>query len=246
MGFKFSFSALKKFIKKLLPSSFIRKYNQYILKKNSKDFVAQPIEEVFTDIYKKNYWLGNQSLSGRGSELSQVSEIQKQIPLLLKKYNIRTILDLPCGDFFWMKELDLSNVNYIGADIVEELIEENKKRYQDDNISFTVLDLTKNDLPQAELILCRDCLVHLSFEHISNSIQNIKRSKSTYFLTTSFTEHNKNIDIPTGNWRPLNFMKHPYKWPSPLEIINEKCTEDNGEWADKSLALWRIEDIPNV
>jgi SAM-dependent methyltransferase len=240
-----SVSDFKKFFKKFLPPSFIRKYNQYILEKNSKEFIAQPIDEVFTAIYKKNYWSGNQSLSGRGSDFSQVSEIQKQIPLLLQKYNIKTILDLPCGDFFWMKELDLSNVNYTGADIVEELIEENKKRYQDENKSFAVLDLTKNDLPQAELILCRDCLVHFSFEHINHSIQNIKRSRSTYLLTTSFTEHYKNIDIPTGNWRPLNFMKHPYKWPVPLEIINEKCTEDNGEWADKSLVLWRIEDLPN-
>ncbi|MGI8892652.1 MAG: class I SAM-dependent methyltransferase, partial [Bacteroidia bacterium] len=198
------------------------------MEKNSKDFIAQPIDEIFTAIYKKNYWSGNQSFSGRGSDLSQVSEIQKQIPLLLKKYNIKTILDLPCGDFFWMKELDLSNVSYIGADIVEELIEENKRRYQEDNISFTVLDLTQDDLPQVELIICRDCLVHLSFEHITKSIKNIKRSNSTYLLTTSFTAHNKNINIPTGNWRPLNLMVKPYNWPSPLEIINEKCTEDNG------------------
>jgi hypothetical protein len=38
------------------------------------------------------------------------------------------LLDIPCGDFNWMKLLNLG-VDYIGADIVGELIAENRRRF---------------------------------------------------------------------------------------------------------------------
>jgi hypothetical protein len=231
---------IKRILKGVLPLSLIRRYNQYILKNQTKDFIHQPIEQVFKNIYKENYWQGNQSVSGRGSDLSQVREVQAQLPLLLRKYDIKTMLDIPCGDFLWMKEIDLSGVQYIGADIVEELVESNITKYGDKETTFRVLDLTKDVLPEVDLIFCRDCLVHLSFDHINAAIKNIKSSKSKYLLTTSFVAHKENFDIPTGNWRPLNLLRSPYNFAKPLEVINEKCTEDNGEWADKSLLLWEL------
>jgi hypothetical protein len=46
-----------------------------------------------------------------------------------------------------------------------------------------------------------------------------------------------------GDWRPLNFQRPPFTFPAPLEFINEACTEWNGDYADKSLALWQIADL---
>jgi hypothetical protein len=47
----------------------------------------------------------------------------------LTKVNAYNIVDLGCGDFYWMKEVDLP-CKYIGLDIVQEVIEENKEMYE--------------------------------------------------------------------------------------------------------------------
>ena len=80
-------------------------------------------EDVFTDIYKKNRWYGTESVSGLGSESSQTQIISRAIPELIVEYGIRTVHDIPCGDFFWMSRIDLGEVDYLGSDIVGELIE---------------------------------------------------------------------------------------------------------------------------
>ena len=94
------------------------------------------------------------------------------------------------------------------------------------------------------MIFCRDCLVHLSFNKIFNAINNIKKSNSKYLLTSTFPARRKNRNIFTGGWRPLNFQLKPFNFPTPLMIINERCSETGGKFFDKSLGLWKIEDLP--
>ncbi|GAG59286.1 unnamed protein product [marine sediment metagenome] len=127
------------------------------------------------------------------------------------------------------------------ADIVEDIIAKNKKRYTDDKTSFVCLDAVQDDLPRADLVICRDCLVHLSYADISRALQNIKKSGAKYFLTTTFPNLAENRDIKTGDWRPLNLQQEPFKLPEPLEIVNEDCPEK--EYADKSLGLWAVSDL---
>lgn len=83
-------------------------------------------EVIFTGIFKENYWRGKSSVSGQGSDLEQTKTIVKELPILLKDLKISTMLDIPCGDFFWMKRLDLKGLHYRGADIVGELVERNR------------------------------------------------------------------------------------------------------------------------
>jgi hypothetical protein len=98
--------------------------------------------------------------------------------------------------------------------------------------------------PAADLLLCRDCLVHLSFADIDKALRNIRRSSLAYLLTTTFPAESVNADIVTGDWRPLNLQAAPFNLPTPVELINEGCTEGDGAFADKSLGLWRIRDLP--
>jgi len=201
------------------------------------------MEEIFTKIYNENYWGDVDSISGAGSNLYQTKIIINSLPNILKQYKISTILDIPCGDFYWMNKVNLNGINYIGADIVGELVELNIKNYKSNNISFKKLNLVEDSLPKVDLIFCRDCLVHFSFENIYKSIINICNSQSKYFMTTTFTEREKNVDIETGQLRPLNFRKSPFYFPNPIQIINEECTENDNIYCDKSLGLWNINDI---
>lgn len=155
------------------------------------------------------------------------------------------MLDLPCGDLSWIRDTDLRDVAYIGADIVPELIRRNRRRFEaDENKRFDVLDLTSDPLPGAGLILCRDCLVHFSFKDISKALRNLKRSSIKWLLTTTFPECDRNEDISSGDWRPVNLERPPFNFPEPERLINEHSTEGGGEFRDKSLGLWRIRNLP--
>jgi len=142
-----------------------------------------------------------------------------------------------------MQHVDMEGIQYMGSDIVPQIIESNRSNFPE--LQFEVLDLTRDSLPEVDLIICRDCLVHLDYNAINDALKNIKRSNARYLLTTTFNKHTNNHDIVTGDWRPLNLEIAPFKWSHPLHLIDEKCTENDGECSDKMLALWKIEDLPD-
>jgi hypothetical protein len=144
-----------------------------------------------------------------------------------------------------MRSVDLRDVGYTGADIVKELVASNRAKYARDGIRFQPLDLIQDKLPRVDLIFCQDCLVHLSNRETLLALCNICDSRSGYLLTTTFTDRNVNFDIVTGQWRPLNLQVAPFLFVAPLRIINEQCSEGGGAYGDKSLALWKIDDIRN-
>ena len=199
-------------------------------------------EEIFTEIFKTNSWLGRYSVSGSGSDPDQTQNIELELPKLIKRFNISTLLDIPCGDFSWLRRVDLADVKYLGGDIVQELISANSA-YESENVSFTCTNMITDRLPRADLILCRDGLVHLSFDDIRRALKNIRDSGSTYLLTTTFPATKSNEDIQTGSWRPLNLQIAPFNFPTPQFVILEGCTENDGAFQDKSLGLWKINEI---
>jgi SAM-dependent methyltransferase len=203
---------------------------------------GKSMREVFTDIYHHNLFGGTVSRSGTGSDLIQTAEIRRRLPAFLKEFGVQSVLDIPCGDFHWMKEVEI-DVDYTGADLVAEMIQKNQQLYGNEKRRFVTLDVVRDDLPKVDLVFCRDVLVHLSFNDALAALQNIKRSGSDYLLTTTFTARDSNIDIQTGQWRPLNLEKAPFNLQPLLAIINEKCTEGDGSWGDKSLGLWKVCDL---
>lgn len=202
------------------------------------------LKERFSQIYFKNIFRGKVSRSGSGSDMVQTAEIRRVLPKLIQEYGIRSFMDAPCGDLHWMKDTELNVEHYIGVDIVEPLIEKNRKEFGKEGTSFLCMDLATDELPQADIIFCRDCLVHLTYDEIRKVIANFKRSKSTYLLTTTFTDRMVNVDLVLKNiWRPLNLEMAPFNFPKPLKLINEKCSEDNNQYTDKSLGLWRLDEL---
>lgn len=222
----------------------ILKFSYFFIRKLLFKLSKNDSTSIFTKIYKSNYWKSSESVSGTGSELIQTSHLVVNLNQLLREFSIKSILDLPCGDFRWMKNVDLNGVHYLGGDIVEELIKKNKIEYEHINyVDFSVINLISDPLPKVDLVIVRDCFVHLSFDDIFLSLNNLRKSGSKYLLTTVFTECGFNYDIATGDWRRLNFDIKPFFFPKPILIINEKCTEGGGRFKDKSMALWFIDDI---
>lgn len=204
--------------------------------------INKPINQVFTNIHASNFWGDSESVSGSGSNMVETNELMEILPVIFKTLNIKTILDIPCGDFNWMQNVNLLEIiSYKGADIVHSLIEKNQRSNNRSNVSFEVLDLTSDVLPAVDLIFCRDCLVHLSNENIFQAIKNIKVSRTKYLLTTSFPDSHFNYNIVNGDWRPINLQIEPFKL-NPVAIFKER--EDFiGEFKDKSLLLFEVERL---
>jgi SAM-dependent methyltransferase len=198
---------------------------------------------AFRHAYATNLWAGPESRSGHGAGLDQTATLRRLLPELCQRLAVRTLLDLPCGEGHWMAAIDFGAIGYIGADFLPEVIEANTRQYAQPGREFRVLDLMSSPLPAVDLLLCRGCLVHLSFHDIGRAIANI-RAAPTYLLTTTFPEQRANDDIRTGDWRPLNLEAAPFHWPPPREVLVEGCTEADGLFADKSLGLWRVDELP--
>ncbi len=206
---------------------------------------------VFTSIYNYRLWEDGETASGDGSTLQQTERVRALLPALLRKYDVKTLLDAPCGDFHWMKELRLVEDGlidrYMGTDVVHEIIEGARSRYAiPGRAEFFVSDLSKGPLPSVDLVLCRDCLVHLPLDVAVKVISSFKASGSRFLLSTHYPgllKANKNIRM--GNWRPLDLTLPPFSLPAPVEVINEGCSEAR-DFPQKSLGLWRLDDVPSL
>jgi SAM-dependent methyltransferase len=200
-------------------------------------------KDLFTKYYNENSWSGKESLSGPGSDYEQTKYLIPELQQLLKDLDIKSMLDVPCGDFNWMKRVDLKDIKYVGGDIVNKMIATNKRKYSDKNVSFEVIDVVKDQLPKVDLIMVRDCFVHLPNIDIFHAINNIIDSKSKYLLTTNFMwkSPKANNDIKVGEWRRLNLESDPFNFPFPKQIIIEGNIQSYDR--DKTMSLWSISDL---
>lgn len=207
------------------------------------DYLDRDHKRLFRQIYLDRFWgPEEESASGPGSSLARTAAVRNAIPELISEYRISSLLDIPCGDFWWAQRMDLGSCLYIGADIVDELIAQNNQKYGGPLRRFCALDLTRDRLPQVDLILCRDCLVHMSFKGIGKSLANMKASGSRYLLTSTDPSLHHNINIVTGAHRLLNFELAPFHFPKPIRTIHEQSGIPGQE--NKSLQLWPIDELP--
>ncbi|HKT20888.1 MAG TPA: class I SAM-dependent methyltransferase [Stellaceae bacterium] len=240
-------SVLKSSIKRALPPG---AYNYLREQKNlwacrKKRLVPQGRDrsQVFASFYGTSLWGSHESSSGPGSTLEQTKRLRAALPTLLKKYRISTMLDIACGDWNWMSHLHLPLTRYIGADLVAPLIERNQDRYGDQRHSFLALDAVMDDLPKVDLIFSRDTLDHLPLADVLTALRNFKSSGSTYLLMTHYPAARRNHDIRAGNWRPLNFLRAPFRLPPPIEIIDEGPYEFT-IIGPRTMALWALDRLP--
>tara|TARA_B100001964_G_C14179170_1_gene575340 strand:+ start:648 stop:1298 length:651 start_codon:yes stop_codon:yes gene_type:complete len=181
--------------------------------------------DVFTSIWKNNYWGDAESLSGPGSTIEYTEEIRIKLPTMLLEKDIISIFDAPCGDFNWMRYIVKENsVEYLGGDIVDELIQENKKKYASKHIKFRKFDLTSDTFPEADVWLARAVFYHLSNREIYQALEQFVSSNIKYLLTTNHITDASHVnrDIKTGDWRLLNLCLPPFNFSKePLWEIND-------------------------
>lgn len=205
---------------------------------------SEELKSIFTSFFETNCFGSEESVSGNGSTLEQTKTLRIKLVDLLKKLDVKTFLDAPCGDFNWMKHINYEFEQYFGIDIVDQIVHENNQKYANEKYSFMCLDICRSPLPKVDLIFCRDVLVHLDFENSVAALKNFQNSGAKYLLTTTFTNREGNTDLTDGMiWRTLNLEKEPFCFSEPLYLLNEECTEGDGSYTDKSLGLWLLKDL---
>lgn len=212
-------------------------------RKENKIFEYESIEDRFTQIYQSNFWGAKESVSGTGSTLLYTENLRNKLPYLFKKHSIKSIFDAPCGDFNWMKLLlSKININYIGGDIVKDLISSLNSKYKNDNTNFIHIDLIVGKFPSADLMICRDCLFHLSFENTKSVLNNFINSGILYLLTTTHknTIGFQNQNILTGSFREIDLFSIPYSFDQhPIDRIDDWMYPE----PEREMCLWSRDQI---
>jgi hypothetical protein len=192
-------------------------------------FAGLNLAQRFRRIHDTNLWGAEASPSGLGSEMDATAVLRAELPRLLERLGVASLLDAPCGDAGWINRTDLG-VRYVGVDIVPLLIERLQARAAAGEIigEYHLADITGEPLPRCDAILCRDALVHLSFANIERAVANFRASGAAWLMTTTFSDWQTNRDCEDGDWRALNFERTPFGWGPPVEILNENCLEAGG------------------
>ncbi len=188
-------------------------------------FSSTETAEVFTRIYETNWWGCKESISGTGSTLAYTTNLREKLPELFKKLAVRKVFDAPCGDFNWMRYVVRScDLDYLGCDIVRHLIDCNNAQYQNERIRFIVANVITDAFPKADIWICRDCLIHFSYNDILATFENFVRSEIDYLLTTTHINKSgfKNLDIRTGDARVIDLFSAPFFLPADyLDAIDD-------------------------
>lgn len=196
--------------------------------------MGEDLTRSFTEAFEKRLWKDAESLSGPGSTLSYTSDLRSTLPGLVRALGCRTMLDAPCGDFNWMKEVDLSGIKYTGADIVPAMIDELKAKHP--KRKFLVLDITKGPFPKNDFVLCRDVLFHLSNQDIVRVLDNFVRSGSEWFATSHYFQVTAMADVQSGptTFRPVNLTAAPFHFEPPDYVLKDSAPNFMRRW----LGVW--------
>jgi hypothetical protein len=198
-------------------------------------------QDRFVAIYKNGLWQHDQNVvpgSGEGSSLAATAALRSELPRMLDSLHARTIIDLGCGDYTWMRTLDLSQ-NYIGVDVVPSVIENNQRNFSDAKHAFICMDVAENELPDGDAIFCREILFHLSFSDIQAVLRNCGRKPRRYLFATTDSSTLVNADIRSGDFRRLNLRRSPFSFPEPDRVIEDDAVEKG-----RKIGIWTWDRLP--
>jgi len=215
----------------------------YPMLKRSEGYVESSHSDnhaAFETIYQENYWGDGESRSGWGSTLEYTGPLRSALEKLTRKLGTRVMFDAPCGDFNWMQHVRLpEDCRYIGGDIVASLIVKLQAQYAGPKRQFQVIDIVQDELPHADIWLCRDVLFHLPTADIIKTFKNFARSQISYMLTTTYDFQKFNADVKPGGFRYVNLRRPPFSLGQP-EL---KIADFVAPAPPRYLALWSRAEV---
>lgn len=178
--------------------------------------------DVFDKIYEYSYW-GKGSGGGSSPEATQPYKVFLED--FIRQHEIKSVVDLGCGDWQFSQFLDFGDATYIGIDASKRVIAHNQQSFSRPGVSFANLPKDCNDIPSADLLVCKDVLMHLSTKEVQDIVSILPNFK--YALITNdvpclsaFGEiilrlrrpfwPVVNREIKTGDYRTLDPTQRPF------------------------------------
>jgi hypothetical protein len=192
------------------------------------------MKEIFENIIKRRYW--QDTVCGTGSTLQFTAPLRQNLKSFLEKHQLTSMLDAPCGDYSWMSQTELpQGFEYVGADIVTDLVSANRLNYP--NVEFHQLDICQDSLPNVDVLFCRDCLIHFSFQDINIALTNIAKSNIKYVMLTNYPDTDVR-DITTGGFHKTNFTVNPINLGPAIDSIFDWVPGTANGNQKRSMSLW--------
>ena len=200
------------------------------------DAGREAVKRKFTELWTSNSYGNFETHSGAGSTLKATRELRLWLADIFKRLKIRSLLDAGCGDAAWIAEVAEALDLYIGVDVVDEQIEIDRRIHRGrGNMLFKEGDITRDPLPRADMILCRDTLTHLPNAEVASTLAGFRRSGTRYLLATHFPKAAAK-DVELGGWRAINLEQPPFSLGSPEGGFIESPE------AGKTLSIWQLAD----
>ena len=189
-----------------------------------------------------------ESYCGAGSYLANTGEMQQFLSDTLKERQVKTMIDVGCGDLNWLRHVDLTGVDYTGYDLDEGFIRASAREFP--HLKFVHADIRAVEWPKVDLVLCRDVLIHLNHADILKLLAALKASGAKYLITTTYPDVTENRDFTPGQKRisytrerrvsrKLNLQLPPFELPGPIATVRENDTE---ACQGRLVGLWRLSD----
>lgn len=179
-------------------------------------------KQIFTKVYQSSEW-GNGS--GNGSHPSSTVEYRSFVERFISMNSVSSIIDVGCGDWQSSRFMSFGRAKYIGFDLVEFLVDRNNKEFGSDYVEFKKMPDDPEDLPQADLLIMKDVLQHLSNDYITFFRDYVFPRYKFCLITNSWKAINygHNQEINAGMFRSLDLTAEPYlfKGAYVVETWNE-------------------------
>jgi SAM-dependent methyltransferase len=180
--------------------------------------IAEEYEERFETIYREKLWGTNEEgegFSGGGSILEAALPYYEYIKDFIRNNNIKSVVDLGCGDWTLSKHMDWTGIDYVGYDVVKSVIEKNIKNYASDNIRFVNANFLNVEIPSADLMICKHVLQHIPNRDVFIFLNLLSKFKHCLILDAmpiagENVDHTLLMDFPFWDDRGVDITLPPF------------------------------------
>lgn len=180
------------------------------------------MKREFADIYAEKRWHATIG-SGPGSDPDRVAEYVRILNRVIREHGVRTVADLGCGDWSFSSQVDWSGVEYVGVEVVPEVVEGLNRRHARPGVRFVAADLTRDPLPHADLALVKDVLQHWPNRSVVDFLPRLNAYPLVLVTNDSRLLRRRwwhpfwfrdaipaNVDTTVGGYRPLRLRERPF------------------------------------
>ena len=157
--------------------------------------ITPAVQHIFSETCARGSWGDDGNGSGGAFTLEYTERTRALIELLVYKYDVDVLVDVPCGHMAWMPEaLDRifsskPNFKYLGLDIVPSVIQSIIKRFEKAKRMhfriFLILVLVQSHA-KAKLLFLAEMLCSMSLELVIKALQSFSRSNIDCLFIVSY------------------------------------------------------------